>query len=442
MRLPLSRVVCAAVVVYSQCVAQLHVVPSLCGEQGAYDFHRDRVVTFDNATNTTRLFNGVAWEVLSTPVVPPTPYFFVYDAARRRILNIDHVNVWEWDGRQWANMGPASYVHPSSSYFGSGVAYDAAAQCVVMLALNPNSNGWSAELREWDGSGWITRANSGIAARPSPFGQYTYHAMEYDPVRRRLVLFGRTERLNSGSIVASLPLTWEWDRQAGWLQYAASGVIAGTTMWFDTHRGRMMRHDLSATLNAVSLRDPNGTWQPVPAIGLTYPPFGGYSYDSKRNRLYKNWNGGGYLTSTHPAEYEQHGSGCAAPGSPKLGLSQPWSRAWAGHSLSVTVMPNVAAVHAVAVLATGLSDTAWGSTPLPLALDAFGMPGCTLRVAPEALDFGAGGNGGITFQLAVPANPALHGTTFWQQAFVLDPFANAAGLRASNSMRATVGQMQ
>ncbi len=440
MKIHIPVVVCAIITACSPCVAQLHVVPSLCGEHGAYDLHRDRVVTFDNATNTTRLFNGLTWEVLATPTIPPTPYFFVYDAARRRILNIDHVNVWEWDGRQWANMGPSAYVQPSSSYFGSPGAYDAAAQRVVMLALAPNPNGMNAELREWNGSGWTTRANSAIAARPSPFGQYIYHAMQYDPLRRRLVLFGRTEVLNSGSLVASLPLTWEWDRQAGWVQFPASGAIGATTMWFDQHRGRMMRHDWSTTLT-ISLRDPNGTWQPVGASGLTIA-VGGYSYDSKRNRLYKNWNGGGYLTSTHPAEYEPHGSGCATSAAPRLTLSKPWSRAWAGHSLSVTVMPNVAAVHAVAVLATGLSDTAWGSAPLPLALDAFGMPGCTLRVAPDVLDLGAGGNGGITFQLAVPANPALHGAAFWQQAFVLDAFANAAGLRASNSMRATVGQMQ
>ncbi len=442
MRLPLSVSVCAAIVACFPCVAQLQVVPSLCGVHGAYDSHRDRVVTFDNSTNTTRLFDGVAWKVLATPTVPPVPHFFVYDAARRRVCSIDFLNVWEWDGRLWANMGPASYVQPSSSYFGSGVAYDDGAQRVVMLALAPNPNGMTAELREWDGSGWTTRANSAIAARPSPFGQYTYHAMEYDPLRQRLVLFGRTQRLNSGTIVATLPLTWEWDRQAGWVQYPASGVIGGTMMWFDKHRGRMMRHDLSGSLNAISLRDPNGTWQQVPATGLTYPPNYGYTYDSKRNRLYEPWGGGGYLTSTHPAEYEQHGGGCATPAAPRLALSQPWSRAWAGQSLSVTVMPNVAAVHAVAVLATGLSDTAWGSAPLPLALDAFGMPGCTLRVAPDVLDLGTGGNGGITFQLAVPANPALHGAAFWQQAFVLDAFANAAGLRASNSMRATVGQMQ
>ncbi len=440
MRLPLSVSVCAAIVACSPCVAQLQVVPSLCGAHGAYDSHRDLVVTFDNSTSTTRLFDGAMWQAVVSPVVPPTPLWFVYDAGRRRVLDVDFLDVWEWDGHQWTIMGPSSYAQPSSSYFVGAIAYDAHEERVTMLALHPS--GVDAELRDWDGSGWTTRANSAIVARPGPFAQYIYHAMEYDSLRRRLVLFGRTEVLNSGSIVASLPLTWEWDRQAGWVQFPASGIIGFTTMWFDNHRGRMMRHEWSTTFSAINLRDANGTWQPVGATGLSSTPIGGHSYDSKRNRLYKNWNGGGYLTSTHPAEYEQHGSGCAAPGSPKLGLSQPWSRAWAGQSLSVTVMPNVAAVHAVAVLATGLSDTAWGSAPLPLALDAFGMPGCTLRVAPDVLDLGTGGNGGITFQLAVPANPALHGAAFWQQAFVLDAFANAAGLRASNSMRATVGQMQ
>jgi hypothetical protein len=63
--------------------------------------------------------------------------------------------------------------------------------------------------------------------------------------------------------------------------------------------------------------------------------------------------------------------------------------------MSVTVTPNVPAMPSLAVLASGKSASAWGATPLPLALDAFGMAGCTLRAAPDVLELGIGGPGGV-----------------------------------------------
>ena len=87
----------------------------------------------------------------------------------------------------------------------------------------------------------------------------------------------------------------------------------------------------------------------------------------------------------------------------------------------------------------GLSRTQWGGLSLPFALDGLGMPGCALFASGDAslLRFASGSVAALT--IPIPNNQAFVGLAFYNQAFALDPAANAAGATASNAAAATIG---
>jgi hypothetical protein len=74
-----------------------------------------------------------------------------------------------------------------------------------------------------------------------------------------------------------------------------------------------------------------------------------------------------------------------------------------------------------------------------LPLDGLGMTGCTLYVAPDVtrLLFAVGSLATLT--MAIPNDPNLAGLAFYDQAFVFDPSANAAGATATNAAEGRVG---
>ena len=78
--------------------------------------------------------------------------------------------------------------------------------------------------------------------------------------------------------------------------------------------------------------------------------------------------------------------------------------------------------------------------PLPLKLDAFGMPGCRLYIN-SLLTLGsatsAAGSGSIP--VPVPSNPALVGLVLFNQAVLLDMSANPAGIVSSNGGQFVAG---
>jgi|GEM_PF-5348783 len=93
-----------------------------------------------------------------------------------------------------------------------------------------------------------------------------------------------------------------------------------------------------------------------------------------------------------------------------------------------------------ALVATGLSASATTSgLPLPLDLSALGMIGCSQLVDAFVVDFVSGGGGSATWNWTLPTQPSLFGAVFYNQAFVLDPAANAFGWTATNAGVGTLG---
>ena len=93
-----------------------------------------------------------------------------------------------------------------------------------------------------------------------------------------------------------------------------------------------------------------------------------------------------------------------------------------------------------ALLATGFSTTVSALGPLPLDLGPFGMPGCSLRIAPDLVTLVVGSDGYATVSAMLSTAPALLGMTYHQQALVLDPGANPAGAVLSHAASAVIGQ--
>jgi len=92
-------------------------------------------------------------------------------------------------------------------------------------------------------------------------------------------------------------------------------------------------------------------------------------------------------------------------------------------------------------VAFGFSTSVWRGMPLPAALGAVGMPGCTLYTSVDFLAFATAVNARATVALAVPAAPALAGLTFASQAISLDPTANAFGAVLTNGGLAILGEL-
>jgi hypothetical protein len=129
-------------------------------------------------------FDGATW-LQRSQELSPTPrgdHIMEYDSGRQRVVlygggaSAPLTDTWEWDGVTWtqrATTGPAFGR-------GGGMAFDETRQRIVLLG----GGFTSAETWEWDGSTW-TRPTTG-----SPPPARSHPSLAYDPVARRILLFG------------------------------------------------------------------------------------------------------------------------------------------------------------------------------------------------------------------------------------------------------------
>jgi len=175
-----------------------------------------------------------------------------YDAMRERIVlfggnaepQVDLNETWEWDGKAWtlvAGFGPQPRSSVSSVYipdrgsiliFGGEFSQNVSSKAIPKVFADP----W-----EWNGKGWKELPDFGPAPR-------RLSSLAYDTARKRLVLFGGSDRpvlLNPKTPKDNLaepdPRTWEWDGR-GWAVCATNGPRAryGHSMVFDAGRGRVV----------------------------------------------------------------------------------------------------------------------------------------------------------------------------------------------------------
>lgn len=139
------------------------------------------------------------------------------------------------------------------------------------------------------------------------------------------------------------------------------------------------------------------------------------------------------LRPTCPATAVAYGSGCtSSAGFHSLAATAlPWTGG--RFRARATGMPNVA----IAIAVTGFTQLA---VPLPAVLPQ-GLPGCTVLVAPDALDLALPIGGVVDTQIALPATVALAGQSFHHQVVVLetDLAGNILAATSSNALTLTIG---
>jgi probable HAF family extracellular repeat protein len=108
-------------------------------------------------------------------------------------------------------------------------------------------------------------------------------------------------------------------------------------------------------------------------------------------------------------------------------------------STQLTVVSNVPG--SAAFMAIGLSNAYLGAFPLPMLLDAYGLPGCVLY--HDAIDPSEScvvtGPGSAQHSLFIPNNLALLDLPVYLQAWAPAPGLNAGGLILSNAMELRLG---
>jgi hypothetical protein len=343
-----------------------------------------------------------------------------------------------WNGLSFANRGVA----PSVLQYASHELIVFHPQHGLTFAVSlPGVNGIA--LYSWNG----LFASALPANAPPPTlssnSEYRYHALTCDRQTGRLVLFGREEVGATGPI-ANVPILWDWDASSGWTNHGWTGslpIVTRSQVWYDTHRGAIMRMDQTVPSQGVKRWVGGTSWVQVPTQWMSTLQDGSVS-DMGFNRRYGRDTALGqlgYVGDVHPAEFINVNAfvGCSHPAAPLLRLTTQSSRAWLGNVMSVDVETRGAAFGGIAM---GFTDQTWGGLPLPLSLASLGMPTCTLGVDPQLLIAVPAVADICTVTIPVPNQSALLGVQLFQQPFTLLPSANPAGLLMGWSTRATVGQ--
>jgi len=183
----------------------------------AFDERRGRVVVFGGHDGTKAL--GDTWEYSPatgtwTSVATahkPSPRYdaeMVYDKRRGLIVlfggtpgqYIFYNDTWEYDGTDWRQVTTAH--SPPGALDGAMVYDEARGRVVLVTGWQAQGFGWVNETWEYDGTDWtyVTQA---------PSWRYNF-ALAYDSARQRVVLFGGYEH---GGIGCGLGDTWEYDGQ-------------------------------------------------------------------------------------------------------------------------------------------------------------------------------------------------------------------------------------
>jgi hypothetical protein len=187
----------------------------------SYDSLRGRTVMFGGGNNANTTFSdtwewdGITWAQRNPATSPPAVVgaAMAYDSGRGRSVlfggaagNTSQLasSTWEWDGTTWTQRTFA--VSPPARFW-HAMAYDAVRGRLVLFGGDGQS-GLLGDTWEFDGMSWTQLFP---AASPSPrYGE----AMVFDPVRNRIVLFG-------GHDAGRLSDTWEWDG-TNWTQESPS----------------------------------------------------------------------------------------------------------------------------------------------------------------------------------------------------------------------------
>ena len=176
-----------------------------------------------------------------------------YDAARQKMVLwggwswAAGQKIWEYDASvpSWTNRTPAGTL--PCAVEDVGLAYDVARSRTVLFGGvgNCGANVYTNQVWDWTGNPAAapgTWTNRTVATASRPPGR-KYHAMAYDPVRRKVVLYGGfSDGGVAGAPATALSDTWEMDADTGnWTEVlvtSAPGPRYSSAMAYDAGGGR------------------------------------------------------------------------------------------------------------------------------------------------------------------------------------------------------------
>ncbi len=426
--------------------------PSRTVHSMAYDSLRGRTVLFGGYGSS--LFPAATWEwdgsnwaqVASAGPPGRDSFAMAYDSQRGRVVLFGGRSVpgsavlpnetWEWNGSSWTQVAvsgpPARHLHAMS--------YDALrGKTVLFGGLNGSPFG---DTWEWNGSTWTSVAANGPPAR-------IRHSMAYDSVRGKTVLFGG----DALSVFTEFGDTWEWDG-AVWTNVATNGPGARTAhaLAFDSQRGRTVMFG-GVSGSGATHTEYGDTWEwggnnwvLASTVGPSSRVHHAMAYDSQRGRtvlfgggsstpLGDTWEWGAGNPST-PATAASFGAGC---GIPNLHLHPNPSARPIINSTAQVSMSNIPSP--IAFVAVGWNRSMIGPFALPFSLLGYGMPGCYLLHSAEAaaqpVSFTSQTN--ATFSLPLPNWSGLIGLHLFLQGWAHAPGANVGNTVVSNAIEWGVG---
>ncbi len=400
----------------------------------AYDTANQRTLGFEKE-GTGRLrtwsWNGRDWQILAVQAAPLAPFdvFTCFDSNRGVVVVVIETGgvvseTWELAAGTWRLVATASGLPRG------GLHYLASRSACTIIGAGQSTAG--LEVWEYSSGTWARRT---VTRAPSLRFEF---ATASDTQRARIVLFGGADNTFFHAD------TWEWDGSSWELRqpFNSPAPRIRAAMSYDARRRRCI-------LYGGVLEFPTWEWDGVNwSANLTPPPTHVTSprmtFDPVRGRLVlfgdelagnTTWEYFTPLQATHIS----FGSGCAGTaGTPTLAAA-PGSLPWLGEILScrLTNLPNSSV--AVPFGFVGVSRQLWLGISLPFDLGQLGAPGCQLLTSVEIQQPLTNGAGVAQWQLALPATVSLLGASFYQQALVLDPTANAFGAVFSNGTHATIG---
>lgn len=217
----------------------------------AYDLSRQRVVMFGGSTGSANLsdvweWNDVSWTKITPATTSPSARFghaMTYDQQKQRVLLVGgdqgtlisstlREDVWEWSGSDWVDVTPTASTPKPGIRANSQLVY--LSQGRSLLVGGTGTFGLTFDTWEWNGVSWTRRTH---LFSPS---QRAFHAMAYDSVRDRVVVFGGLTPPLCGDHNDTL----EWDGLT-WTPIVPHNASAPSkrqshAMAYDSIRGRLV----------------------------------------------------------------------------------------------------------------------------------------------------------------------------------------------------------
>lgn len=411
-----------------------------------FDSVRDQTVLFGGHNGVlfgdTWQWDGVRWRrPATTGPAARQGHALVFDTAGSRAVLFGGSNLatttfyqdtWVWNGTAWQSLNPPA--RPPAMWL-HAMAYDSLRHRTVLFGGRTASSA-DAQTWEFDGTTW---AQIAPLHRSPPNKEHM--AMAFDAARGKVVL-----------VHAEGPqtLTWEWDG-VDWTQAAASvtpPALDKPTLTYDSARARCVLTGNATPSTFMQTWEWNGhDWRAKSHSGAVPPrSLHTAAYDSARRRLvlFGGTEGGTALNDTWEyisgsfASFATYGAGClGSRGVPSL-AALPGSLPGIGDILRVEVAL-LPLVPTATVMHLGLSKTVVSGIPLPLDLGFLGMPGCRLHQSANFSFPILNTAGSAPFVLPLPTDETLLGLPFYLQAMVMDRNANPIGLIWSNGGEAVIG---